>query len=334
MNSTFNLVDRTQDVFNYAMLDKIYFDITDEEEFENVQFSEFRLENLIHVTQERDESHENTPNDISSINRFSFTRKLNLRKHISEVHDNINHMCGTCQKSFAKKCLLKIHIDTAHNNISYACDGCGKKFSTKRSLKTHIDAVYNDEPYLCVICVETFVNRRSLKVHLDTTHSGDVRACDICGEMYTRNDLHVHDLRVHVGRVRQVRSTTHSCDTCRKSFSQKVQCVLVQTPIHTLTYTTAAVYIASRQLCFVRNFLYVLRASTNSVDSRDSLHDNTMNLRASRWQLVGTVVSLGASPQARWCRRKITLVMLAITRDRVRNHPSLTFFFSDFLACH
>ncbi|KAL7298681.1 hypothetical protein TKK_0008443 [Trichogramma kaykai] len=221
MNSTFNLVDRTQDVFNYAMLDKIYFDITDEEEFENVQFSEFRLENLIHVTQERDESHENTPNDISSINRFSFTRKLNLRKHISEVHDNINHMCGTCQKSFAKKCLLKIHIDTAHNNISYACDGCGKKFSTKRSLKTHIDAVYNDEPYLCVICVETFVNRRSLKVHLDTTHSGDVRACDICGEMYTRNDLHVHDLRVHVGRVRQVRSTTHSCDTCRKSFSQK-----------------------------------------------------------------------------------------------------------------
>ncbi|CAB0036420.1 unnamed protein product, partial [Trichogramma brassicae] len=246
---------RFGDHLGHAMLDDIVFEIIDEEDFEQFQFSALQQERSIHHwPQEHEENHESEPDDEPDCDFRThnidandgiiyecatcgkkFSTRRNLEKHIDRVQ--ITYACDTCGEKFSKKGHLRVHIvtshvdriephstktspkkhiDDAHNDIALrSCDACRKIFSNKTNLKRHVDVAHMGVKYTCLACRKSFSTRNSLQTHIDSVHNKIAHKCDVCGKKFSVKS----SLKAHMASVHN--SATFACHLCDKKFSFK-----------------------------------------------------------------------------------------------------------------
>ena len=83
-----------------------------------------------------------------------FSSKGNLKKHVDNIHEKVNHKCTTCGKNFTSKSSLSTHVNSIHlKKTAVKCDQCHKTFGRKSVLKIHILDVHLKKQ----ICEEFFV---------------------------------------------------------------------------------------------------------------------------------------------------------------------------------
>ena len=67
----------------------------------------------------------------------TFNSKINLMKHISEIHPHTIE-CKYCEQTFRQNCELEMHIKTSHKQTKeYKCEKCNKIFLLKWRLSKH-----------------------------------------------------------------------------------------------------------------------------------------------------------------------------------------------------
>ncbi|XP_055525755.1 zinc finger protein 624-like isoform X2 [Wyeomyia smithii] len=197
-----------------------------------------------------------------------FRRVLELRNHITMVHEGINpHVCQECRASFKNYHALYIHRQTVHRNkpapvvqfkpYHLTCKLCKRQHNKSNELIDHIREDHTEEvyPYVqCPDCPRTFLSQQHLSHHKEV-HT-DKYACSYCGlrnptiqrlQNHVENkhsEVRKYDCRVCINKSYKTKAAlrkhvlmhTHGkqfqCDICQKTFMRKDQMV-IHRRIHT-----------------------------------------------------------------------------------------------------
>ena len=103
------------------------------------------------------------------------------KNHLSNSHpemkDNIEqrtniklHQCHICLKTYSKTLDLRRHIFIHQGLKPFKCQYCGKAFNDKSNMKVHEKLHTEDKRYQCNLCCKKFVHPRGLKVHQHNVH--------------------------------------------------------------------------------------------------------------------------------------------------------------------
>ena len=66
-----------------------------------------------------------------------FLNKYTLARHVTSVHEGLNHQCNECDKSFNQKGNLVTHIKSVHEGVKFPCNLCPFKATQPANLCTH-----------------------------------------------------------------------------------------------------------------------------------------------------------------------------------------------------
>jgi len=118
--------------------------------------------------------------------------------------------CDKCDGSFTRKQDLKRHEISVHYGKKYGCDQCTLKFTRVDSLEEHVRNFHLKEgasELQCDICKEIFKKKANL-----VRHAKVYSVCEVCCAVFcTTKQLQSHRRTSHL--------EPHSCDACKKSFS-------------------------------------------------------------------------------------------------------------------
>ena len=123
--------------------------------------------------------------------------------------------CHLCDKVYKDNSGVNRHIRHNHkeNIVKSLCDICKREFKSKDHLREHLK-VHENGTYKCDFCPEIFKVKSYLKRHTRDWHLKERNKCDICGKevlnLWFHNRRHKKDLKV-----------LHSCDLCKKKFTEK-----------------------------------------------------------------------------------------------------------------
>ena len=133
-----------------------------------------------------------------------------------EPDQSLNYQCDKCDKKFKTRSDLRRHERSLHFNEEYQCSKCGSKFSRKDNMETHIRIAHSDpdNKFQFKVCDSTFSKRchylRHCKMSLKMK-----RECEICSDVFcSLKQVQQHKKKQH---------SNHTCDSCKKSFSDKAQ---------------------------------------------------------------------------------------------------------------
>ena len=98
------------------------------------------------------------------------TQKVNLKKNIQSVHEDIEYQCSQCDYQATRKDNLKTHIQSVHEGIKYPCTQCDYQATREDSLKTHIQSVHEGIKYPCTQCDYQATTKGHLKRHIQSVH--------------------------------------------------------------------------------------------------------------------------------------------------------------------
>ena len=145
----------------------------------------------------------------------SFSKQVNLTKHIQSVHNGVKYACDQCDHQATQKIDLNRHIKAMHEGVRYACNQCDYQATQKRSLAVHIQSKHEGITYPCDQCDYIAKIKYHLTVHIQAKHEGVKYACDQCDYQagYT-SDLTRHIQSKHEG-------VKHACDKCDYQATQK-----------------------------------------------------------------------------------------------------------------
>ncbi|XP_011706387.1 PREDICTED: zinc finger protein 664-like, partial [Wasmannia auropunctata] len=149
----------------------------------------------------------------------AFKKKLDLAKHIREIHDlqspnKLNtkekYVCKFCSKKFnscrlwknhgrfhteetlSSKChksfrsdRLKLHHVQREYKKEYVCDQCGKCFSSSKLKWQHAQRKHKKKEYMCDQCGKCCSSYQSRWVHIQREHKNKEYVCDQCGKCFT-----------------------------------------------------------------------------------------------------------------------------------------------------
>ena len=147
-----------------------------------------------------------------------FIRRLNSKKHILYVHENIRlFQCDLCDYKYpthkslkdhkesvheGKKLLCKIcenfyaidylphHIALVHDKTKkkqFLCHQCSSSFFNKSAMENHIRIVHNGlRPFPCPICEKKFPTRSQVSGHIKSVHNKEKKSfdCEVCNAVY------------------------------------------------------------------------------------------------------------------------------------------------------
>ena len=100
----------------------------------------------------------------------SYTRNLDLQKHINGVHLNFKQYKCTyegCDYSTAWKSGLNSHRDTKHHNVKrFKCSICNFEAYKSGNLNRHLDSVHYKRKYQCKFCNKSVTRSDRMKKHM------------------------------------------------------------------------------------------------------------------------------------------------------------------------
>ncbi|XP_062564840.1 zinc finger protein 2-like [Armigeres subalbatus] len=163
-----------------------------------------------HVDDQHDINLQPCPKCENSFNEF------NLRKHLREVHAEIQHYkCTLCedQRQFDDRDSYELHIQNQHQGHRVKCHICHRTLKSK--LKPHIDYIHSEGTATCYICDKEYSNKykllRHLKCHMDPKVPGATVRCERCDETFES----VVKLNYHKAKHQ---TKVFQCDKCSKMF--------------------------------------------------------------------------------------------------------------------
>mmetsp|Transcript_9 Transcript_9/g.28 ORF Transcript_9/g.28 Transcript_9/m.28 type:complete len:452 (+) Transcript_9:42-1397(+) len=110
-----------------------------------------------------------------------FSRKYEVRRHISMVHEAVkNHKCDICGRAFALKQHLNSHIDGVHRKRrDFFCETCGMAFATEAKVSRHYRCVHlRERQYQCTYCESSYFQHSDLVRHVKKKHADVTDAAD------------------------------------------------------------------------------------------------------------------------------------------------------------
>ena len=112
--------------------------------------------------------------------------------------------CEKCGKKFDHEHALKKHMANVHTNLDIMCDKCDFKTTNERYLLTHLKTHQKKQMITCDLCGKE-VNKLSMSKHM-RKHSAKMVPCDICGKEFLDTRIKNHKKRVH--------SRDYPCSQC------------------------------------------------------------------------------------------------------------------------
>lgn len=177
----------------------------------------------------------------------SYKSKLDLRRHIKEVHDEETFDCPFCELKYTRKPTLRDHIKSKHQDEyqqwhkenkfvpekEFRCqiEGCAKSYNKKKLLLVHIKEKHDGKTFNCPFCGSKHKQKPLLCDHIRSRHRDEYQQwlkddklvpekefrCQIenCGKSYAhKSDLRRHIRGVHDGK-------TFDCPFCESKYTQK-----------------------------------------------------------------------------------------------------------------
>ena len=152
-----------------------------------------------------------------SICQRSFTRKFDLQRHQTRVHQgSYKFQCETCGQGFMDTHALKVHGDNEHSGTGenskyvFRCDTCKVSFTRKYDLQRHEIRIHQGAyKYHCELCGKGCMDSHGLKVHFEVNHleEGAERTvkqpviCSVCQKEFSRKpELLRHMKSAHKGK--------------------------------------------------------------------------------------------------------------------------------------
>ncbi|XP_030641486.1 zinc finger protein 574 [Chanos chanos] len=84
------------------------------------------------------------------------------------------HACPYCGRGFTRRCQLRAHVTSHTGEKLFSCKTCGKAFSSPSNLLRHTQTHGGARPFSCDLCDKSFFEAVTLKRHmLIHTHSGE-----------------------------------------------------------------------------------------------------------------------------------------------------------------
>ena len=122
--------------------------------------------------------------------------------------------CETCGEDFAELESLRKHIKDVHENIN--CKECGAHVGDLDQLMNHIKIVHIKD-YTCSICWETFSCLEHFNTHFIEVHEGLIKDKKYFSEGYLSDPLIKNHKKV---KKSSQKDYVYSCEECGKLFSR------------------------------------------------------------------------------------------------------------------
>ena len=165
-----------------------------------------------------------------------FAEKEELEKHEASVHEGKKHAfnCNICNADFPLKINLNKHMEEVHEIIigrkpvgkrirkklteRVKCEQCDKDYSCNRALKNHVEIVHLEIKKQCDQCPTFFKTIHGLQYHMESQHQNKTYPCTQCDRVFMKDiSLNDHVLRHHEKRL------DFKCEYCGKDFTSLVE---------------------------------------------------------------------------------------------------------------
>lgn len=160
-----------------------------------------------------------------------FPNIYTLQKHLKSQCENRSKKlnCNVCNKKFMWLDSMARHLEHEHPGIEkiklFNCEICGKSFTRSEHLERHRKTHYpSEKKFECPICQKKFNRKDNLrshmKIHKDNRDDEDKHLCIYCGRAFSNSSNLIVHMRRHTGEK------PYRCDLCDKGFprSSDLQC--------------------------------------------------------------------------------------------------------------
>lgn len=102
----------------------------------------------------------------------TFTKWSRLVEHRRSIHKNVpRFVCDICDKNFSRKPNLKQHMSLHVTDVAttFQCHyaNCPKFYSLKRNLDSHIRSKHEGKRWICAVCLRALSSKQKLRQHLE-----------------------------------------------------------------------------------------------------------------------------------------------------------------------
>ncbi|CAJ1084255.1 zinc finger protein OZF-like isoform X1 [Xyrichtys novacula] len=143
----------------------------------------------------------------------TFTRRLNLTRHMKIHTVEKPFSCSECRHFFYQKVNLNKHMIIHTREKLYDCPDCGKSLKTKENLMAHLRVHSGEKPFSCSECDAKFRTKKNLAQHMVVHTDEKPFHCSVCGKAYKQNSTLKFHMALHTGEK------PFSCSVCDQRFS-------------------------------------------------------------------------------------------------------------------
>lgn len=238
-----------------------------------------------------------------------FSRIASLKGHIRIHFKNEYFQCNLCSEIFHYEIKLHHHMHINHR-LSVRSDNCKITSKTMHSSpvqpdvpndnsscpSTHeIDRIVKRKEHQCVYCEKIFLRSSSLKRHERIHRNERPYSCESCRKSFTqKNSLTVHQLTVHTGK------RPHECPDCPQRFAQKTNLLVHINRCHSMDSLSDVEFSCSQCTCKFKKLssltTHVGRWHKKIIDRLDNESNNDNNNSSTEVDIVMVQLNEIAQP--------------------------------------